>query len=90
LRTTRASSAVDRLKARSGETGYTLIHLSDQRLGLALNGERIGEPLDLDAFVTFVNGISKEPPKRVSKFEREFDAKIERARQGAASKKDGD
>jgi hypothetical protein len=90
VRTTRASAAVDRLKARSGEAGYSLIHQGDQRLALSLNGERIGEPLELDAFVVFVNGVSKAPPKRVSKFEREFDAKLERARQNNADAKDSD
>ena len=88
MRTTRAALAVDRLKARTGEAGYSLIHQGDQRLALSLNGERIGEPLDLDAFVAFVNGVSKAPPKRVSKFEREFDAKLEAARQNSATPKD--
>ncbi len=80
MRTTRAASAVERLKARSGETGYSLIHLGDGRLALSLNGDRIGEALELDAFVAFVNEQHKAAPKRVSKFEREFDEKLARAR----------
>jgi hypothetical protein len=80
VRTTRAASAVERLKSRSGEDGYTLIHLGDGRLALSLNGRRVSEPLDLDGLVQFANQIAKEPPKRVSKFEREFDEKIARSR----------
>jgi hypothetical protein len=80
VRTTRASAALERLKQRSHEEGYSLTHLNDGRLVLTLGGTRIGEPLELDHFVVFVNGIAKEPPKRISKFEREFDEKLQRAR----------
>jgi hypothetical protein len=79
VRTTRAASAVERLKQRSHENGYSLTNLSDGRLALTLDGARIGEPLELDHFVVFVNGIAKDPPKRISKFEREFDEKLARA-----------
>ena len=80
VRTTRASAAVDRLKVRTGESGYSLIHQGDGNLALSLDGKRLGEPLELDAFVSFVNGLHKGPPKRVSKLEREFDQKLADAR----------
>ncbi len=80
MRTTRASAAVDRLKARTGEAGYSLIHQGDGNLALSLDGKRIGEAQELDAFVLFVNNLHKGPPKRVSKIEREFDQKLADAR----------
>jgi hypothetical protein len=80
VRTTRASAAVDRLKARTGESGYSLIHQGDGNLALSLDGKRIGEALELDSFVAFVNSLHKGPPKRVSKFEREFDEKLANSR----------
>jgi hypothetical protein len=81
LRTTRAAAALERLKERSQEAGYSMTHLSDGRFALTLDGSRIGEPLELDHFVAFVNAIAKGPPKRVSKFEREFDEKLARSRE---------
>ncbi len=88
MRTTRASAAVDRLKARTGEAGYSLIHQGDGNLALSLDGKRIGEALELDSFVAFVNNLHKGPPKRVSKIEREFDEKLAHARSERQGKPD--
>jgi hypothetical protein len=77
-RSTRASAAVDRLKNRSGNAGYSMARTGD---GLFFLSERPGspplcEPLELDQFVAFVNGLGPQTPKRVSKFDVAFEKQL--------------
>ena len=77
-RSTRASSAVDRLKNRSGNAGYSMARTGD---GLFFLSERPGapplcEPLELDAFVAFVNGLGPQVAKRVSKLDVAFEKQL--------------
>ena len=77
-RSTRASAAVDRLKVRSGHTGYSMSLTGD---GLFFLSERPGEPplcapLELDAFVAFVNGLGPQVVRRQSKLDVAFEKQL--------------
>jgi hypothetical protein len=77
-RSTRASAAVDRLKIRSGNPGYSMARTGD---GLFFLSERPGEPalcepLELDDFVAFVNKLGPQTPRRVSKLDVAFEKQL--------------
>jgi hypothetical protein len=77
-RSTRASAAVDRLKRRTGHTGYSMARTGD---GLFFLSERPGEPplcapLELDEFVAFVNGLGPQPEKRMTKNDIAFEKQL--------------
>lgn len=77
-RSTRASAAVDRLKVRSGNPGYSMARTGD---GLFFLCEAPGEPplcepLELDPFVAFVNGLGPQTPRRVSKLDVAFEKQL--------------
>jgi hypothetical protein len=79
-RSTRASAAVDRLKVRSGNPGYSMARTGD---GLFFLSEAPGEPplcpaLELDDFVAFVNKLGPQTPRRVSKFDVAFEKQLVR------------
>ncbi|PWF55536.1 hypothetical protein [Massilia glaciei] len=79
-RSTRASAALDRLKARSGNAGYSMARTGD---GLFFLSEKPGAPplcapLELDAFVAFVNGLGPQTPRRVSKLDVAFEKQLVR------------
>jgi hypothetical protein len=80
-RTTKASNAVLRLKQRSNEAPYSMVNMSDGRFYLILSNEtespeKVSEPLEIDAFVQFVNNLQKQTPKKLSKFDIAFEEKI--------------
>ncbi len=77
-RSTRASSAVERLKNRTGNPGYSMARTGE---GLFFLSERPGEPplcppLELDDFVRFVNGLGPQEVRRVSKHDVEFEKQL--------------
>ena len=77
-RSTRASSAVERLKTRTGNPGYSMARTGE---GLFFLSERPGEPplcapLELDDFVKFVNGLGPQEVRRVSKNDVEFEKQL--------------
>ena len=77
-RSTRASSAVDRLKNRSGQQGWSMSITGD---GLFYISEMPGEPalcapLELDDFVKFVNGLGPQIARRVSKLDVKFEKQL--------------
>ncbi|MDQ5915851.1 MAG: hypothetical protein QG584_1743 [Pseudomonadota bacterium] len=77
MRSTRASSAVERLRARSGNPDYSLSVRADGLFVLRLlsaegSSMPVGEPLPMDEFVSFVNGIKAQAPKRESKLDVAF------------------
>jgi hypothetical protein len=61
LRSTRASAAVERLKKRSGNAGYSMA---------------LCAPLELDDFVAFVNSLGPQVEKRVSKHDIAFEKQL--------------
>jgi hypothetical protein len=77
-RSTRASAAVDRLKLRSANAAYSMARTGE---GLFFLSERPGaaplcEPLELDQFVAFVNGLGPQTPRRVSKLDVAFEKQL--------------
>jgi hypothetical protein len=72
MRSTKASAAVERLKARSGNPQYSMSLRSDGLFALRLASEAVGTPLPINEFVHFVNGLGAQKPKRVSKLDEAF------------------
>jgi hypothetical protein len=77
-RSTRASAAVERLKNRSGNAGYSMARTGD---GLFFLSEKPGAPplcapLELDEFVAFVNAQGPQTPRRVSKLDVAFEKQL--------------
>ena len=84
-RSTRASAAVDRLKARSGNPGYSMARTGE---GLFFLSEHPGdpplcEPLELDEFVAFVNKHGPQTPRKVSKLDVAFEKQLVRKKPSA-------
>ena len=79
-RSTRASSAVERLKKRTGNAAYSMARTGD---GLFFLSESPGAPplcapLELDEFVAFVNGLGPQEVKRISKHDAAFEKQLVR------------
>ncbi|RKP50827.1 hypothetical protein [Trinickia fusca] len=83
MRGTKAIHAVERLKARSGNAAYAAVSLPGGRFRLVdkTGGQDapVGEPLPLEAFVTFVDTLSPAQPKKASKLDVAFEAQIKRS-----------
>jgi hypothetical protein len=84
MRGTRAISAVERLKARTGNTGYAAVSLQGGRFRLIDRADGVeremGEPMPLEAFVAFVDALAPAKPKKVSKLDVAFEAQIKRSK----------
>ncbi|CAN5732745.1 hypothetical protein BH11PSE12_BH11PSE12_25790 [soil metagenome] len=82
-RSTKASNAVLRLKERSNQAPYSMVSTSDGRFYLVLSGieqdQKINEPLEIDAFVSFVNSVAKQAPRKASKLDIAFEEKLSRS-----------
>lgn len=81
MRSTRASAAIDRLKRRSDNVGYSMVLGSNGMFCLVLvnasgESERLCEPMQMDDFVAFVNAYGPQTPKRVSKLDIEFSKQL--------------
>lgn len=81
MRSTKASSAVERLRARSGNPGYTMVMRADGLFALRLMSaegapQMLGTPLPMDEFVAFVNGLEARAPKPASKLDTAFRAQL--------------
>lgn len=77
-RSTRATAAVERLKERSGNPRYSMARTG---AGLFFLCESAGaaplcEPLELDQFVAFVNGIGPQKARRMSKLDAAFEKQL--------------
>ena len=77
-RSTRASAAVDRLKVRTGNSGYSMARTGEGLFSLA---EAPGEaplcaPLDLDDFVAFVNQLGPQVVRRMTKSDIAFEKQL--------------
>jgi len=83
-RSTKASNAIQRLKQRSPGSVYTMVSMADGRFFLNRNqpgepAETLCEPLEIDAFVSFVNGLEKQAPKKVSKLDLAFEQQLQKS-----------
>ncbi|MEO8169320.1 MAG: hypothetical protein ABI575_00455 [Oxalobacteraceae bacterium] len=81
MRSTKASAAIERLKARDGNKPYSMVRTGDDLFYLVLgNGagaqEKLGPALPLDDFVKFVNGVGPQVAKRISKLDVAFEKQL--------------
>ena len=85
MRSTKASSAVERLNKRGDQTysmgtnGKGLFWLSQpstNQLGENDASTKLCEPMTMDDFVVFVNGFGPQIVKRVSKLDVEFSKQL--------------
>ena len=78
FRSTRAASAVDRLKRRTGNAGWSMSITGE---GYFFLSEKPGEPplsspLELDEFVAFVNKIGPQEVRRMTKSDIAFEKQL--------------
>lgn len=81
MRSTRASAAIERLKARDGNKPYSMVRTGDNLFYLVLGNdagsqEKLGQALPLDEFVQFVNSVGPQVAKRVSKLDAAFEKQL--------------
>ena len=77
-RSTKATSAVDRLKRRSGNNKYSMTVTGNGHFFISdgAGNPPLCPPLELDDFVAFVNGLEPAAPKRVSKLDVAFEKQL--------------
>lgn len=79
-RSTRASSAVDRLKQRTGNNLYSMARTGDGNFYLSESpgSPPLCPPMELDDFVAFVKGLGPQEVQRVSKNDIAFEKQLVR------------
>lgn len=79
-RSTRASSAVDRLKERTGNPGYSMARTGEGLFFLSETpgGAPLCAPLDLDDFVAFVKKLGPQEVRRMTKSDIAFEKQLVR------------
>ncbi|SAK72916.1 hypothetical protein AWB76_04606 [Caballeronia temeraria] len=94
MRSTKAISAVERLKTRSGNANYAAISMPGGYFYLAERSpegsKKLCDPMPMDDFVAFVNARDPAKPRKVSKLDLAMEEQIGRsgkrtAKAGAAS-----
>lgn len=83
MRSTRASAAIARLNRRTdgspylmGATGSGLFYLI--RADAASFPQTLSEPMDLDAFVRFIDAFGPQKPRKISRLDAEFEKQLTR------------
>jgi len=82
MRSTRATAAVERLKRRSGNDRYFMVRTAEGLFYLALGSDvsespdRQCSPMEMDAFVGFVDGFGPQTPRRATKNDLAFEAQL--------------
>ena len=81
MRSTRATAAIERLKARSGIAQYSMVRTAEGLFYLVSSAStqaptKLSEPMEMDAFVKFVNAYGPQTPKRVSKLDLAFEKQL--------------
>jgi hypothetical protein len=81
VRSTRATSAVERLKERSGNDAYAMVRTADELFYLVDNSDEgapvvLCERLQLDEFVTFVKAYGPQKPRRQTKSDIAFEKQL--------------
>ena len=81
MRSTRATAAVERLKARSGNPDYAMLRTAAELFCLTLGpaadpASRLSDFLQLDDFVAFVNAFGPQIPRRMTKADAAFEKQL--------------
>ena len=83
MRSTKAISAVERLKTRSGNANYAAISMPGGYFYLAERApegtKKISEPMPMDDFVAFVNARDPAKPHKASKLDLAMQEQIGRS-----------
>lgn len=84
MRSTRVSAAIERLNKRDTTVTYSMAFnrqglFTLLKVVLNQDNERLCEPMDMEAFVIFVNGFGPQTPKRVSKLELAFSQQLNKS-----------
>lgn len=82
-RSTRASTAVERLKARSGNDHYAMVVVPGDRFYLTSKRpdaapETLCQPLDQDSFVRFVDACGPQKVRKASKLDLAFEKQLKK------------
>lgn len=77
-RSTRASTAVERLKQRTGNNLYSMARTGDGHFYLseAPGSPPLCPPMELDDFVAFVKGLGPQEQPRISKNDLAFEKQL--------------
>lgn len=78
MRSTRATSAIERLKERTGNAQYVMARTGSELFFLTEGAGKppLCPPLELDDFVKFVNGLGPQKARRVSKLDVAFEKQL--------------
>ncbi|CDG85815.1 hypothetical protein [Janthinobacterium agaricidamnosum] len=78
MRSTRATSAIERLKVRSGNSQYSMARTGSELFFLTEGPGKppLCAPLELDEFVAFVNQLGPQTPRRASKLDVAFEQQL--------------
>jgi hypothetical protein len=83
MRSTKAISAVERLKTRTGNTQYAAVSLPGGYFYLIERTPegttKLSDPLPMDDFVAFVNAREPAKPRKVSKLDLAMEEQISRS-----------
>ena len=77
-RSTRASAAVERLKRRTGNAGYSMARTGAGHFYLSESpgAPPLCAPLELDDFVTFVNSLGPQVERKMTKNDIAFEKQL--------------
>jgi hypothetical protein len=94
MRSTKAISAVERLKTRSGNAHYAAVSMPGGYFYLVertpVGSTKLSEPMPMDDFVAFVNAREPAKPRKVSKLDLAMEEQIGRSgRRGTKSPAEG-
>ncbi|MDB5774898.1 MAG: hypothetical protein JWP38_1031 [Herbaspirillum sp.] len=81
MRSTRATSAVERLNSRSDGPRYSMVRTADELFYLVQSGGaspavKLCDPMTLDEFAAFVNAYGPQKPRRISKLDVAFEKQL--------------
>ncbi|SAK57291.1 hypothetical protein AWB79_02378 [Caballeronia hypogeia] len=83
MRSTKAISAVERLKTRSGNANYAAVGMPGGLFYLVERftegSKKLSEPLPMDEFVALVNAREPAKPRKVSKLDLAMEEQIGRS-----------
>ncbi|MDR5857297.1 hypothetical protein P9239_00560 [Caballeronia sp. LZ062] len=94
MRSTRAISAVERLKTRSGNPHYAAVSMPGGYFYLVERGaegsKKLCDPRPMDDFIAFVNAREPAKPRKASKLDEAMEAQIGRSGKRAEKSPSGD
>jgi hypothetical protein len=79
MRSTRAAAAIQRLKTRSGNSQYAMVRNADGMFYLIQSSNpanKLCAPMEMDAFIEFVDSLGPQKPKRISKLDSAFEKQL--------------